>query len=67
MQLPFYLRGDGRFVLVTTKKWESYWGAIGAMELPHLPQYDSFMGMRDGIGELLDALSDLIFGLDIAQ
>lgn len=52
---------------MTTKKWESYSGAIGAIKLPHLPQYDSFMGMRDGIGELLDALSDLIFGLDIAQ
>jgi hypothetical protein len=33
------------------QKRESYWGTTGAMELPHLPQYDSFMDMRDGIGE----------------
>jgi hypothetical protein len=26
------------------------------MKLPDLPQYDSFMGMGDGIGELLEML-----------
>jgi hypothetical protein len=41
-------------ILVITR--ESYWRAAGAMKLPHLAQYDRFIGMRDGIGELLEML-----------
>jgi len=55
MQLPLYLRGDGGDI-GDHKKRESYWGAAGAMKLPHLAQYDRFIGMRDGIGELLEML-----------
>jgi len=35
MQLSLYMKGDERFFLVGKKK-ESYWGATGAMKLPHL-------------------------------
>jgi hypothetical protein len=33
-----------------------YWGAAGARNLPHLPQYDRFMGIEGSIGELLEML-----------
>jgi hypothetical protein len=41
---------------VITNKRETYWGYVGAMKLSHLPQSNSFMGMRDDIGELLEML-----------
>jgi hypothetical protein len=34
-----------RKILVATKK-ERYWGTAGEEKVAHLPQYDSFMGMR---------------------
>jgi hypothetical protein len=41
---------------VITKKrgWEM--GAVGALILAHLPQYDKFMGIGDEKGELLEML-----------
>jgi len=34
-------------------KRESYWKAVGARNLLHLPQYGRFMGIEDPIGKLL--------------
>jgi hypothetical protein len=45
-----------REILVATKKRERYWGTAGEEKVAHLPQYDSFMGMRGGIGGLLEML-----------
>jgi hypothetical protein len=41
---------------VITKRRGAYWGAVGAVKLVHLPQYDRFMGIRDEKGELLKML-----------
>ena len=41
---------------MTTKNRGGYWGTAGARKKLHLPQYDSFMGMRGGIGRLLEML-----------
>ena len=42
--------------MVATNKREGYWGTVGEGKSDYLPQYDSFMGMEDGIGELLEML-----------
>ena len=55
-----FIWGKKRSLLLTTKKkGGSYWGAAGATNQPHLPQYGSFMWMRDEIGELLEMLLHL--------
>jgi hypothetical protein len=50
---------EGRSLLLTTKKMGPCWGAAGATNQPHLPQYGGFMWMRDEIGELLEMLLHL--------
>jgi hypothetical protein len=45
----------GEILVITIKRgWER--GAIGASNLAYLPQYDRFMGIGDGKGELLEML-----------
>ena len=46
---------------MTTKNRGGYWETAGARKKLHLPQYDSFMGMRGGIGGLLEMLKS--FGI----
>ena len=46
--------------MVTTKNRGGYWGTVGARKKLHLPQYDSFMGMRGVIGGLLEMLLNLL-------
>jgi hypothetical protein len=41
-------------VITIKRGWER--GAVGASNLAYLPQYDRFMGIGDGKGELLDIL-----------
>jgi hypothetical protein len=49
------LRGDEGDIGDHHKKgWER--GAVGASNLAYLPQYDRFMGIGDGKGELLEML-----------
>jgi len=42
-----------REILVATKKRERYWRTIGEEKVVYLTQYNSFMGIRDGIEGLL--------------
>jgi hypothetical protein len=48
MQLPIYLRGD--------EKGRTFGELREQKKLSHLPQYDSFMRMRDSIRELPEML-----------
>ena len=59
IQLPLYLREEEEFI-ANHQKRGPYWGAAGATNQPHLPQYGSFMWMRDEIGELLEMLLHLL-------
>lgn len=54
MQLSFYLRGDERVFVMKEKGelLESCW----SNDTTSSPQYDSFIGMREGIRELLKML-----------
>jgi hypothetical protein len=46
-----------REILVATKKKEKYWGTVEVRKKKYsCPQYDSFMGIGGGIGELLEML-----------
>ena len=45
---------------MTTKNRGGYWGTAGARKKLHLPQYDSFMGMRGVIGGLLEMILNLL-------
>lgn len=40
--------------LFGNKKRKNYGEAVGAMKLSHLPRYDSFIGIKDGIRKLLE-------------
>ena len=42
--------------LMATKKGRAIGGLLEKKKWDYLPQYDSFMGMRDGIGGLLKML-----------
>jgi len=53
------LRGDEKNIS-GHKKRERYWRAIGEEKVAHLPQYNSFMGMRDGMGTVGDTLIFLV-------
>jgi hypothetical protein len=43
-----------RKISVATKK--RYWRTVGARKIHRCPQYDSFIGIRKDIGELLQML-----------
>jgi len=46
-----------REILVSTNKRKSYWGTVRARKKHSCPQYDNFMGIWEGIGELLKMFS----------
>jgi hypothetical protein len=52
-------------ISVATQKKEGYWGIAGEAKVGYLLQYDSFMGMRGGIGRLLKML--LVFTVAMVE
>jgi hypothetical protein len=52
MQLSLYLSGDGVFFWWPKKRGN--WETAGEEKVTHLPQYDSCMGMRGRIRQLLE-------------
>jgi hypothetical protein len=55
LYLPFSLRGDERNISGHQKK-ERCWELLEQEKKHNSPQYVSFMGIRRGIGELLEML-----------
>jgi hypothetical protein len=55
MQLPFHLRGDEEFFWWPPKKERDIREMLKKKKMTYLP-YDSFIGMREGIGRLLEML-----------
>jgi hypothetical protein len=60
LYLPISLRGDEKNIGGHQEK-EMYLGTAREEKIVYLPQYDSFMGMRGGIGGLLEMLLLLFF------
>jgi hypothetical protein len=55
LYLTISLMGDEKNIDGHQKK-RRYWGTAREEKVAHLPQYDSFMGMKGGIGRLLEML-----------